>query len=64
MSDEESPLEPTRSKRRAWTIAVVLVIVGAVITWLAFGVGIQEKPPPDLTNGVELVPASDRTGGR
>lgn len=58
-------LEPTpqdTSRRRTWLLVVGIVAAGALLTWLAFGFGIQEKPPPDLTQGVDLVPATDRGG--
>jgi hypothetical protein len=48
-------------KRPVWVWIVLAVIVGAVITWLAFGLGLRDKPPPDVTNGVELVTPRDRT---
>jgi hypothetical protein len=42
-----------------WIVAAV--IAGGVLTWLAFGLGLRDKPPPDVTNGVELVQPHDRT---
>jgi hypothetical protein len=48
-------------KRRVWILIVLAVLIGGVLTWLAFGVGLQDKPPPDVTNGVELVEPRDRT---
>jgi hypothetical protein len=47
--------------KRVWIWIVAAVIAGGVLTWVAFGLGLQEKPPPDVTNGVELVPPRDRT---
>lgn len=47
--------------KRVWIWIVAAVIAGGVLTWLAFGLGLREKPPEDPTNGVELVPSRDRT---
>lgn len=59
----DAPEPPTTEspKRRTWWLVIGMVIAGAIFTWLAFGIGIREKPPPDPTNGVELIPGRDRT---
>jgi hypothetical protein len=49
------------SRTKAWLIVGVVALLGALGTWLAFGFGVQEKPVPDLTEGVELVKTRDRT---
>jgi hypothetical protein len=49
------------SRAKLWLVVVAAVVVGAVLTWLAFGYGVQEKPVPDLTDGVELVQPRDRS---
>lgn len=59
MSDDLD--SPRRNWRRAWAIVLGVAIVGALIAWYALGVGLAPKPPPDPTNGVELIPGSDRT---
>ncbi|MBK7857578.1 MAG: hypothetical protein IPJ65_02910 [Archangiaceae bacterium] len=46
---------------RRWLFILGAIACGAVLTWLAFGYGVQEKPPPDVTEGVELVQPRDRT---
>ena len=50
------------STARTWLIILAAAAVGGVLTWLAFGYGVQEKPVPDLTEGVDLVQPHDRTG--
>lgn len=52
---------PRRSRRRTWALILAVAIVGAAIAWYALGVGLEPRPPPDPTNGVELVPGTDRT---
>ena len=47
---------------RTWLIILAAVLAGGVLTWLAFGYAVQEKPVPDLTEGVPLVQPRDRTG--
>jgi hypothetical protein len=47
-------------RKRIWLVIAALA-VGGLLTWLAFAFGVQEKPPPDLTEGVELVQPADRT---
>ena len=49
-------------KTRLWLLILAAVVAGGVLTWLAFGYGVQEKPVPDLNEGVELVNPRDRTG--
>lgn len=46
---------------RTWLLILAAVAAGGVLTWLAFGYAVQEKPVPDLTEGVELVQPRDRT---
>lgn len=50
-------------KKRTWLFIAAAVICGGVLTWLAFGFGVQEKPVEDLSGGLELRPPRDRTGG-
>ena len=50
------------SRRRMLWIVVAIVAAAGLLTWLAFGVGIN-RAPADPTNGVELVPSHDRTAG-
>lgn len=50
------------SSKRTWLLILAAVAAGGLLTWYAFVVGVQEKPVPDLTNGVELVQPRDRTG--
>lgn len=47
-------------KTRLWALIFAAVVAGGVLTWLAFGYGVQEKPVPDLNEGVELVQPRDR----
>lgn len=47
-------------KTRLWALIFAAVVAGGVLTWLAFGYGVQEKPLPDLNVGVELVQPRDR----
>ena len=46
---------------RTWLLILAAVAAGGVLTWMAFGYGLQDKPVPDLNNGVELVQPRDRT---
>jgi len=48
-------------RAKLWLIILAAAAAGGVLTWLAFGYGVQEKPVPDLTDGVELVQPHDRT---
>ncbi|MBL8954770.1 MAG: hypothetical protein JNK82_28590 [Myxococcaceae bacterium] len=52
-------MSPTQ---RRWLLILGAVATGGLLTWLAFGYAVQEKPVPDLTNGVELVQPRDRSG--
>ncbi len=47
-------------KAQLWALILAAVIAGGALTWLAFGYGVQEKPLPDLSEGVELVQPRDR----
>ncbi len=48
--------------RRTWFLVAIIVAVGATLTWVAFGLSMRPKPPPDVTQGVELVPPTQRGG--
>ena len=49
------------SRTKLALIIMGVAALGAALTWLAFAFGVQEKPVPDLTEGVELVKPRDRT---
>ena len=49
------------SRTRLWLVVLGAAALGGLLTWLAFGLGVQEKPPPDLTEGVELTQPRDRS---
>jgi hypothetical protein len=49
------------SRAKLWLLVAAAAMAGAALTWLAFGYGVQEKPVPDLNEGVELVQPRDRS---
>jgi hypothetical protein len=49
------------ARTRLWLFILAAAAAGGALTWLAFGFGVQEKPVPDLSEGVELVQPRDRT---
>jgi hypothetical protein len=49
------------SRTKLWLLILAAAAIGGLLTWLAFGYGVQEKPVPDLTDGVELVQPRDRS---